>query len=97
MIYTKLLISIPDQIVLLKSGDLAFADETNAEQVLEHISYYRFAAFLRPMEAGKVTRLFNSGATAANRLGFSTQVPTEYDLLLAPVWMRQVIKKGINN
>ena len=21
----------------------------------------------------------------------------EYDLLLAPVWMRQVIKKGINN
>ena len=63
MAYTKLPISITDQITLLKSRGLIFADEAYAAQVLEHISYYRFAAYLRPMEADKVTHQLNSGAT----------------------------------
>ena len=39
MAYTKLPISITDQIALLKSRGLTFADEVYAAQVLEHISY----------------------------------------------------------
>ena len=66
--YTKLPISITDQIALLKSRGLTFADEVYAAQVLEHISYYRFAAYLRPMEADKVTHQLNPGATFENAL-----------------------------
>ena len=55
MTYTKLPISIAEQIALLKSRGLTFADEPNASKRLEHISYYRFAAYLRPMESDKVT------------------------------------------
>ena len=63
MEYTKLpLLSIADQIALLKSRGLAFVDETNAAQVLEHISYYRFAAYLRPMESDKTTHQLHTGA-----------------------------------
>ena len=32
-------------------------------KILEHISYYRFAAYLRPMEVDKVTHQLNTGAT----------------------------------
>ncbi|MEE1081226.1 MAG: Abi family protein [Bacteroidales bacterium] len=47
---------------------MTFADEVYAAQVLEHISYYRFAAYLRPMEADKVTHQLNPGATFENAL-----------------------------
>ena len=55
MAYTKLPISITDQNALLKSRGLAFAYESYATHVLEHISYYRFAAYLRSMESDKAT------------------------------------------
>lgn len=39
MAYTKLPLSITDQIALLKSRGLSFADEAYAAQVLEHESH----------------------------------------------------------
>lgn len=63
MTYTKLPISITDQITLLKSRELIFADEAYAAKVLEHISYYRFAAYLRPMESDKATHQMHTGAS----------------------------------
>lgn len=68
MAYTKLPISITDQIALLKSRGLTFADEAYAAKVLEHISYYRFAAYLRPMESDKTTHQLHVGATFENAL-----------------------------
>lgn len=68
MAYTKLPISIVNQIALLKSRGLTFANEGYAAQVLEHISYYRFAAYLRPMESDKVTHQLHPGATFENAL-----------------------------
>ena len=71
MTYTKLPISIIDQIALLKSTrGLAFADEAYATHVLEHISYYRFAAYLRPMESDKTTHQLHAGASFENVLAF---------------------------
>lgn len=66
MAYTKLPISIADQIALLKSRGLIFADETYASQILENISYYRFAAYLRPMESDKDSHTLRAGATFEN-------------------------------
>lgn len=63
MAYTKLPLSITDQIALLKYRGLTFADEAYAAKVLEHISYYRFAAYLRPMESDKTTRQLHAGAS----------------------------------
>lgn len=63
MAYTKLPISITDQIALLKSRGLSFSDEVYASQVLEHISYYRFAAYLRSMEVDKTTHQLHAGAS----------------------------------
>ena len=71
MAYTKLPISIIDQIALLKSRGLAFADEGYATHVLEHISYYRFAAYLRPMESDKTTHQLHAGALFENVLYMS--------------------------
>ena len=68
MAYTKLPISITDQIALLKSRGLAFTDEAYATHVLEHISYYRFAAYLRPMESDKTTHQLHAGASFENVL-----------------------------
>ena len=68
MAYTKLPISIIDQIALLKSRGLAFADEAYATHVLGHISYYRFAAYLRPMESDKTTHQLHTGASFENVL-----------------------------
>jgi abortive infection bacteriophage resistance protein len=68
MAYTKIPISISDQITLLKSRGLAFTNETYAAQVLEHISYYRFAAYLRPMESDKTTHRLHVGSTFENAI-----------------------------
>lgn len=59
MKYNKKPISIADQIAQLKSRGLIIEDENNAEKVLSIISYFRFANYLRPMEADKMTHKFN--------------------------------------
>ena len=68
MAYTRFPISIIDQIALLKSRGLAFADESYATHVLEYISHYRFAAYLRPMESEKTMHQLHAGASFENVL-----------------------------
>lgn len=63
MQYTKIPLSIADQIVLLKSRGLIFEDEANASHILEHISYFRLASYLRSMELDKNTHLLSPGVT----------------------------------
>lgn len=66
MKYNKQPISIADQIAQLKSRGLNIEDETRAERVLSIISYFRFANYLRPMEADKVTHTFKPGKKFSN-------------------------------
>ncbi|MBQ8192262.1 MAG: Abi family protein [Bacteroidaceae bacterium] len=50
MPYTKLPLDTPDIIGTLKERGLRIADETQAVEFLNHVSYFRFATYLRPME-----------------------------------------------
>ena len=52
-IYTKQPLSIDDQIAKLRSQGLIIANEDLARKVLGEVSYFRFAAYLRPMETDK--------------------------------------------
>ena len=65
-IYTKHPISIDDQIAKLRSLGLIIADEDRARKTLSEVSYFRFAAYLRPMEADKQTHQFKHGSTFEN-------------------------------
>ena len=53
MKYNKQPLDIPAQIAMLKGRGLVIADEQAAEKALNKISYFRLAAYLRPMEADK--------------------------------------------
>ena len=55
MKYNKQPLDIPAQITMLKGRGLVIADEQAAEKTLNKISYFRLAAYLRPMEADKNT------------------------------------------
>lgn len=57
-IYTKLPLSITDQVALLKSRGLQFEDEVAAEKLLSEVCYFRFVQYLRPMEADKIVHTF---------------------------------------
>lgn len=48
---------------MLKARGLAFADEQKAQQILATVSYFRIAAFLRPMEADKTTHQYKPDAS----------------------------------
>ncbi len=50
MKYTKLPISIPDQIATLKERGLSFADEYKAAHYLSNISFYRLRAYTYPFQ-----------------------------------------------
>ena len=65
-INTKQPLSITDQIARLKAQGLVVNDEELAAKVLGEISYFRFAAYLRPMEANKQTHQFKAGSTFEN-------------------------------
>ena len=66
--YTKQPLTISDQIALLKSRGLTFSDEKAAESFLGQVSYFRIAAYLRPMESDKQTHQFKAGATFENAI-----------------------------
>ena len=65
-IYTKQPLSIADQIARLKAQGLVINDEELATKILGEVSYFRFAAYLRPMEADKQTHQFKPGSTFEN-------------------------------
>ena len=65
-LYSKQPLSIADQIARLKYLGLIIADEAKAEKTLGEVSYFRFAAYLRPMEADKQTHRFKPNSTFEN-------------------------------
>lgn len=67
-IYTKPPLNLSEQLAELKKRGLIIDDETSAKQVLSEISYFRFVAYLRPMEANKETHCFKYGATFSNAI-----------------------------
>ena len=67
-IYTKQPLSIADQIARLKAQGLVINDEELATKILGEVSYFRFAAYLRPMEADKQTHQFKPGSTFENAI-----------------------------
>ena len=67
-LYTKQPISITDQIAKLKSQGLIIVDEAKAEKTLGEVSYFRFAAYLRPMEANKQTHQFKPNSSFENAM-----------------------------
>ena len=68
MQYDKQPISVADQILRLKDRGLIIDNVTSAEKTLSVISYFRFANYLHPMEADKVTHKFNPGKHFSNAL-----------------------------
>ena len=50
MSYTKQPLDTPDIIGTLKERGLTIANEEKAIAFLNHVSYFRFATYLRPME-----------------------------------------------
>ncbi len=66
--YTKQPLSVKQQIALLKSRNLIIENEEQAEKVLYSISYFRLAAYLRPMEADKVNHIFKPDSKFENAI-----------------------------
>ena len=58
MEYSKPALSISDQIAALQQRGLVINDPTQAEEFLNNVSYFRFAAYLRIFEAQKAGRRF---------------------------------------
>ncbi|MDR2907085.1 MAG: Abi family protein [Bacteroidales bacterium] len=56
--YSKIFLSFQEQINLLKSRGLAFADESKALHLFENISYYRFSGYWYPLLADKQYHIF---------------------------------------
>lgn len=50
MTYTNPPLDVPDLLSVLKHKGLKITDEGKAEKFLENVSYFRFDAYLRPME-----------------------------------------------
>ena len=66
MRYTKEAISIQEQIQLLRERGLIINDEAFAEHFLSRVSYFRLAAYWRPMEADKEMHQFKENSTFEN-------------------------------
>lgn len=61
--YTDKPLSFQQQIALLKSNGLSFADESKALHTLQQISYFRLKSYLMPLMSDKVLHIFKSGVT----------------------------------
>ena len=64
--YNKPPLTYREQIELLKSRGVEFADEQRAEKHLANISYYRLSAYMLPYkikENGIITDEFKTGTT----------------------------------
>ena len=61
--YPKHLISLTDQINLLKQRGMAFRDEPKALHLLQNISYYRLSGYWYPLLADKQQHIIKPGST----------------------------------
>jgi abortive infection bacteriophage resistance protein len=66
MNYSKQALNISQQIELLKSRGLIIEDTQLTRDILENVSYFRIANYLRPMESDKQTHQFKPGASFRN-------------------------------
>jgi abortive infection bacteriophage resistance protein len=76
-IYSKTFIPYPDQIALLKSRGMKFADESKALYLLENISYYRLSGYWYPLLSDKQNHVFKANAnfeTAFNLYKFDREL-----------------------
>lgn len=64
--YSKPALTITDIIIRLKTNGLSIIDEKEALRKLGIVSYFRIAAYLRPMEDDKDTHHFKPGSTLEN-------------------------------
>lgn len=62
MEYFKIAKSIPDIVSMLQSRGLIISDIEQATDYLKKVSYFRFAAYLRPFESDKETHIYKTGA-----------------------------------
>lgn len=62
MEYDKPALSIAQQLAVLQQRGLTIQDMTAAEKFLWQVSYFRFAAYLRPLESDRQTHQFKPGA-----------------------------------
>ena len=62
MKYNKQALDIPAQLAQLQQRGLMITDLTKAAQFLNNVSYFRFAAYLRPLEANAIHQ-FKAGST----------------------------------
>ena len=85
MKYNKQPLDIPAQIAMLKTRGLAIADEQKAKETLAVISYFRLAAYMRPMEADKVTHQYKIEASFENA----------YALYLFDAELRELVFRAI--
>ncbi|GHU58525.1 CAAX amino protease [Bacteroidia bacterium] len=75
--YPKLFHSHHEQIALLKSRGMQFADEDKALHLLENISYYRFSGYWYPLLKDKQNHIFKQDAnfeTAFNLYKFDREL-----------------------
>lgn len=68
MEYTKQPITLAEQIEILKQRGLIFDNEAEATETLRRISYFRLAAYWRPMEMDSSSHTFRKGSRFATAL-----------------------------
>ncbi|MBR1513992.1 MAG: Abi family protein [Bacteroidales bacterium] len=61
--YSDKPLNFNQQIALLKSNGLAFADEQKALHTLRHVSYFRMKSYLMPLMDDKMLHTFKKGAS----------------------------------
>lgn len=61
--YTDKPLDFNQQVALLKSNGLAFADEQKALHTLHHVSYFRLKSYLMPLMDDKVSHTFKIGTS----------------------------------
>lgn len=61
--YTDRPLNFNEQIALLKSKGLAFANEDKALHILQNVSYFRMKSYLMPLMEDKINHTFKEGAT----------------------------------
>ena len=62
MEYTKQLLTLQQQIEILKQRGLLIGNETEAREILDTVSYFRLAGYWRLLEADKQLHTFKSGS-----------------------------------
>jgi abortive infection bacteriophage resistance protein len=61
--FAKLATTVEDQLEILRSRGMQIDDESVAIEFLQHVSYYRLAAYWRPLELDSMSHVFQPGST----------------------------------